>query len=185
MYSFKTIASCLLVLAASSFQGRADNLRNHPVGFSKVTVEDSFWRPRMSKLSEVTVPFCLDQCTRQTHRVDNFAIAAGVKKGQFEGLFYDDSDLYKMIEGASYSLQNTPDKTLESKLDSIIALVAGAQGKDGYINTFYTLKKPGERWTDMDKHEMYCGGHLIEAGIAYFQATGKRSLLDVGCRFAD
>lgn len=185
MYSFKTIASCLLVLAASSFPGRADNLRNHPVGFSKVTVEDSFWKPRMDKLSEVTVPFCLDQCTRQTHRVDNFAIAAGVRKGQFEGLFYDDSDLYKMIEGASYSLQNTPDKTLESRLDSIIALVAGAQGKDGYINTFYTLKKPGERWTDMDKHEMYCGGHLIEAGIAYFQATGKRSLLDVGCRFAD
>lgn len=185
MNSFKTIVSFFFVVAVSSFRGEADNLRNHPVGFANVTVDDSFWRPRMVKLSEVTVPFCLDQCTRQTHRVDNFAIAAGVKKGQFEGLFYDDSDLYKMLEGAAYSLQNTPDKALESQLDSIIALIAGAQGKDGYINTFYTLKKPGERWTDMDKHEMYCGGHLIEAGIAYYGATGKRTLLDVAQRFAD
>ena len=185
MNSFKTIASFLCVLFASAVYGNADNLRNHPVGFSNVTVEDSFWKPRLDKLSEVTVPFCLDQCTRQTHRVDNFAVAAGVREGSFEGLFYDDSDLYKMIEGASYSLQNSPDKTLESRLDSIIALIAGAQAKDGYINTFYTLKKPGERWTDMDKHEMYCGGHLIESGIAFYQATGKRSLLDVACRFAD
>lgn len=185
MNSFKTIASFLCVLFLPVVFGKADNLRNHPVGFSKVTVEDSFWKPRLNKLSEVTVPFCLDQCTRQTHRVDNFAVAAGVNEGAFDGLFYDDSDLYKMIEGASYSLQNLPDKELESRLDSIIALIAGAQAKDGYINTFYTLKKPGERWTDMDKHEMYCGGHLIEAGIAFYQATGKRSLLDVACRFAD
>ena len=179
MKPLKTIVSlCMLWLAMAGY-AKADATLNEPISFSSVTVEDSFWQPRIKRLSEVTVPFCLDQCAKKTHRVDNFAIAAGVMEGRFEGLFYDDSDLYKMIEGASYSLQNTPDKVLESQLDSIIALIAGAQGKDGYINTYYTLKMPGKRWTDMDKHEMYCGGHLIEAGIAYYKATGKRVLLDV------
>lgn len=185
MKPLKTIVSlCMLWLAMAGY-AKADATLNEPISFSSVTVEDSFWQPRIKRLSEVTVPFCLDQCAKKTHRVDNFAIAAGVREGRFEGLFYDDSDLYKMIEGASYSLQNTPDKVLESQLDSIIALIAGAQGKDGYINTYYTLKMPGKRWTDMDKHEMYCGGHLIEAGIAYYKATGKRVLLDVAERFAE
>lgn len=185
MKPLKTIVSLCMLWLAMAASAKADGPRNEPVSFSRVTIEDSFWRPRIERLSEVTVPFCLDQCAEKTHRVENFAIAAGVRKGQFEGLFYDDSDLYKMIEGASYSLQNTPDKALESRLDSIITLIAGAQGKDGYINTYFTLMKPGKRWTDMDKHEMYCGGHLIEAGIAYHKATGKRLLLDVAERFAD
>ena len=185
MKPLKTVVSFCMLWPAMVGYAKSDGSRNEPINFSRVIIEDSFWRPRIKRLSEVTIPFCLDQCSEKTHRVENFAIAAGVREGRFEGIFYDDSDLYKMIEGASYSLQNNPDKPLESQLDSIITLIAGAQEKDGYINTFYTLKMPGKRWTDMDKHEMYCGGHLIEAGIAYYKATGKRMLLDVAERFAD
>ena len=156
-----------------------------PVGFSQVDITDNFWKPRIDRHAEITVPFCLDQCMNQTGRVDNFAVAAGFQEGSFQGLFYDDSDLYKMIEGASYSLQNKPDAGLESVIDSIIEKIAGAQQEDGYLDTWYILHRPGERWTDMDKHEMYCCGHLIEAAIAYEAATGKRTLLDVAVRFAD
>ncbi len=160
-------------------------LKNVPVDFSEVEVCDDFWKPRMILQADVTVPFCLDQCCSHTSRVRNFRIAAGMEEGERKGLFYDDSDLYKMIEGAAYSLRNRKNSELEARLDSIIAAVAGAQMSDGYIDTYYILAHPGERWTDMDKHEMYCCGHLIEAGIAYFHSTGKRQLLDVACRFAD
>lgn len=159
--------------------------KNTPVKFSEVEVDDAFWAPRISGLSETTVPFCLDQCCTKTSRVNNFAVAAGLAEGRWQGLFYDDSDLYKTIEGAAYSLQNNPDAALEAKLDSIISIIAAAQLGDGYLDTYYILEKPGERWTDMDKHEMYCCGHLIEAAIAYRDATGKRTLLDVAEKFAD
>ena len=135
MKLLKTIVSLCMLWMAMAGHAKADGPLNEPISFSRVIIDDSFWRPRIKRLSEVTIPFCLDQCTEKTHRVENFAIAAGVREGRFEGIFYDDSDLYKMIEGASYSLQNNPDKSLESRLDSIITLIAGAQGKDGYINT--------------------------------------------------
>lgn len=160
-------------------------LKNAPVDFSDVEVCDGFWAPRIAMLSDVTVPFCLDQCCNRTSRVRNFRIAAGLEEGEWQGLFYDDSDLYKMIEGAAYSLRNRKNPELEAQIDSIIAAIEGAQMPDGYLDTYYILEHPGERWTDMDKHEMYCCGHLIEAGIAYFHSTGKRQLLDVACRFAD
>lgn len=115
----------------------------------------------------------------------NFAIAGGLEKGEFQGLFYDDSDLYKMIEGCAYSLTNNPNPALEARIDSIITKIASAQRDDGYINTYYTLVAPQSSWTDMDMHEMYCGGHLIEAAIAYYKATGKRLLLDTAIKFAD
>lgn len=159
--------------------------KNTPVKFSEVEVDDAFWSPRIRELSETTVPFCLDQCCTKTSRVHNFAVAAGLADGKWQGLFYDDSDLYKTIEGAAYSLQNNPDAVLEAKLDSIISIIAAAQLDDGYLDTYYILEKPGERWTDMDKHEMYCCGHLIEAAIAYRDATGKKTLLDVAEKFAD
>lgn len=160
-------------------------LKNVPVDFSEVEVCDDFWRPRMLLHADVTIPFCLDQCSVQTSRVRNFRIAAGMEEGEWKGLFYDDSDLYKMIEGAAYSLQNRSNPELEAQLDTIISAIAGAQLEDGYLNTYFTLARPEEKWTDMDKHEMYCCGHLIEAGIAYAHSTGKKRLLDVACRFAD
>ncbi len=163
----------------------ADISRNIPVSFDRVTVNDAFWQPRIKALSETTVPFCLDQCCTRTNRVNNFAVAAGLSEGKWQGLFYDDSDLYKTIEGAACCLRNEPDPALEARLDSIISIIAAAQMPDGYLDTYYILEKPGQRWTDMDKHEMYCCGHLIEAAIAYRAATGKTELFDVAQRFAD
>lgn len=158
---------------------------NIPVNFSHVTINDSFWMPRLKTHAEVTLPACIYQSEVATNRIKNFAIAAGLDEGEFEGFVYDDSDVYKMIEGASYSLMNNPNPALEKKLDSIINLISKAQLPDGYLMTYFQLGDLSQRWTDMDKHEMYCCGHLIEAGIAFYEATGKRSLLDVAIKYAD
>lgn len=191
----KFLISCIAVVAAtsaamagdaSSSQKAIPNLqKNTPVDFSQVKINDSFWLPLLHKHAAVTIPACLRQCQESTQRVKNFAIAAGLEKGEFKGIFYDDSDLYKMIEGCSYTLINHPDKELERRLDLIIDTVAAAQQHDGYLNTYYTLVEPNGRWTNMDRHEMYCAGHLMEAAVAYYKATGKRKLLDVAIRFAD
>lgn len=159
--------------------------KNEPVDFSQVKITDSFWLPRINKHAETTLPACIRQCEVETQRVKNFAIAGGLETGEFKGLVYDDSDLYKMIEGCSYSLMNHPNAELENKLDEIIAKIASAQQKDGYLMTYFILNALNQRWTNMDKHEMYCCGHLIEAAIAYYNATGKRSLLDVAIKYAN
>ena len=156
-----------------------------PVDFSKVRIEDDFFRPRLDTHAAVTLNVCIDQCENKTARVRNFEIGAGVKEGVFEGLVFDDSDLYKMIEGVSYSLWNKKNPELEAKMDYIIDCIAKTQLEDGYLMTYYILQDTSKRWTDMDKHEMYCGGHLIEAAIAYYHATGKRTLLDVAIKYAD
>lgn len=156
-----------------------------PVNFSQVTITDQFWKPRLEIHAATTLDVCIEQCEHSTHRVRNFAIAAGVIPGKFEGLVYDDSDLYKMIEGVAYSLKNQDNPTLEVKIDTIIDYISKAQMEDGYLMTYYLLGNINERWTDMDKHEMYCCGHLIEAAIAYDDATGKSKLLDVAIRFAN
>ncbi len=182
---FMAAASAALLCACGDGQHDKGISKNTPVKFSEVKVTDGFWQPRIRELSETTVPFCLDQCCTKTSRVNNFAVAAGLAEGKWKGIFYDDSDLYKTIEGAAYSLQNEPDAALEAKIDSIVAIIAAAQLPDGYLDTYYILEKPDKRWTDMDKHEMYCCGHLIEAAIAYRDAAGKRTLLDVAQKFAD
>lgn len=173
------LISCKTKEDSHSFQ------KNDPVNFSKVKIDDQFWLPRMKTHAAVTLPACIHQSEHETHRIKNFAIAAGMEDGEFKGLVYDDSDVYKMLEGAAYSLMNNPNPELEAKLDEIIEKISKAQMPDGYLMTYYQLGNIDERWTDMDKHEMYCCGHLIEAGIAYFNATGKRSLLDVAIKYAD
>lgn len=173
------LAGCSAVRQDAPFQ------KNEPVDFSQVKITDSFWLPRIDKHAEVTLPACIRQCEVETQRVKNFAIAGGLEPGEFKGLVYDDSDLYKMIEGCSYSLMNHPNPGLEKKLDEIIGKIAAAQQKDGYLMTYFILGDLSRRWTNMDKHEMYCCGHLIEAAVAYYNATGKRSLLDVAIKYAD
>ncbi len=155
-----------------------------PVDFSHVKIDDGFWSPRLEKHRSATLPVCIDQIENQTGRMRNFE-NAGKGEGQHSGIYFDDSDVYKAIEGIAYSLKNYPDAELEKKADEWIAKIASAQQPDGYINTFYTLTGLENRWKDMDRHEMYCAGHMIEAGVAYYQATGKRTLLDVGQRMAD
>jgi len=154
------------------------------VPFNKVNIEDSFWRPRLEVLKTITMRACLDQCER-TGRIANFAKAGGLVDGSHEGRYYNDSDVYKVLEGAAYSLMIDRDPSLEIEIDHIIDLIAAAQEEDGYLSTYYTLKAPKLKWTDMEKHEMYNGGHLLEAAVAYYEATGKRALLNVACKLAD
>ena len=156
-----------------------------PIKFSKVHITDNFWKPRIDKVEAVTIPVCIDQTEVKTPRIRNFEITAKLKKGKFEGIFYDDSDVYKALEAMAYSLSNRPDISLEKKADEWIDIIALAQQPDGYLNTYFTLNTTEPRWTDMSMHEDYNGGHLIEAAVAYFDATGKRKLLDVAIKFAN
>lgn len=154
------------------------------VPFNLVGLADGCWRPRLEALSRVTLSACLAQC-EATGRISNFAKAGGLESGERQGMYYDDSDVYKVLEGAAYSLMAVRDERLEAEIDRIIDLIATAQEEDGYLSTYYTLTEPDKKWTDMEKHEMYNGGHLLEAAVAYYEATGKRKLLDVACRLAD
>jgi len=118
--------------------------------------------------------------------VHNFKVAAGEKEGKFYGLFWQDSDLAKWIEAASYRLATHPDPALDAELDQLIATIAKAQAEDGYLNTYFQLVEPQNRWANLrDCHELYVAGHMIEAGVAHFQSTGKRTLLEVVCKLAD
>lgn len=184
-----------LLLAASAFllqgcQTSKEDIKEQPlkmieqIDFSHVKINDNFWSPRLSKHVSATLPVCIDQIENQTGRIRNFENAAK-GEGEHSGIFFDDSDVYKALEGMAYSLINNPDPELEKKADEWIDKFVAAQQPDGYINTFYTLTGLDKRWTNMDKHEMYCAGHMIEAGVAYFQATGKRKLLDVCIRMTD
>lgn len=184
-----------LLLAASAFllqgcQTSKEDIKEQPlkmieqIDFSHVKINDNFWSPRLSKHVSATLPVCIDQIENQTGRIRNFENAAK-GEGEHSGIFFDDSDVYKALEGMAYSLINNPDPELEKKADEWIDKFAAAQQPDGYINTFYTLTRLDKRWTNMDKHEMYCAGHMIEAGVAYYQATGKRKLLDVCIRMTD
>ncbi|MEO5888914.1 MAG: beta-L-arabinofuranosidase domain-containing protein [Ferruginibacter sp.] len=156
-----------------------------PVNFSKVNIIDKFWAPRIKKVSEVTIPVCVDQTEVKTPRIRNFEKVARKLGEKHEGIYFDDSDVYKALEAIAYSLKNHPDKELEKKADEWIDKIAAAQLPDGYLNTYYTLGGLDQRWTDMEKHEDYNAGHLIEAAVAYYSITGKRKILDVAIRFAD
>ena len=154
------------------------------VDFSHIQITDEFWEPRLKSHATTTLAVCIDQIENQTGRIRNFENAAK-GEGRHSGIFFDDSDVYKALEGIAYSLINNPDAALEKKADEWIDKFAAAQQPDGYINTFYTLTGLDKRWTNMDKHEMYCAGHMIEAAVAYYQATGKRKLLDVSIKMAN
>ncbi|MFZ2149133.1 MAG: beta-L-arabinofuranosidase domain-containing protein [Sedimentisphaerales bacterium] len=157
------------------------------VAFTDVVIADEFWAPRMETNRKVTLPYDFKKC-EETGRIDNFAKSGGLKEGNFEGIYFNDSDLYKVIEGAAYSLKIHPDPELEKYVDGVIDKIAAAQWEDGYLYTFYSLpqRQPEKRWTDVrNKHELYCAGHFFEGAVAYYQATGKRKILDVAIRLAD
>ena len=174
-----------ILVVSISVQAQTAMQQYENVDFSQVLITDGFWKTHVDKVKAVTIPVCIHQTEVATPRIRNFEVASGMREGKHEGIYYDDSDVYKALEAIAYSLKNNPDKALEAKADEWIDKIAKSQQPDGYINTFYTLTPTQTRWTDMHRHEAYCGGHLIEAGIAYYNATGKRTLLDVGIRFAD
>ncbi len=163
----------------------ATNSFFQPVDFSQVTITDAFWKPKMDKVATATLHACIVQTEEKTPRIRNFEKVARKQGEKHEGIYYDDSDVYKALEAIAYSLKNRPDAALENKADEWIDKIAAAQLPDGYLNTYFTLRGIEGRWTDMEKHEDYCAGHLIEAAVAYYLTTGKRKLLDVAIRFAD
>ena len=181
--SFLTVAAAAILMTACGSKNNTHKLIT-PVKFSDVTINDSFWSPRLASHKDVTLKVCIDQIENQTGRIRNFENAAK-GEGQHSGIYFDDSDVYKALEGMAYSLQNNPDPELEAKCDEWIDKFAAAQQPDGYLNTYYTLTGLENRWSDMGMHEMYCAGHMTEAAVAYYNVTGKRKLLDVAIKMAD
>jgi DUF1680 family protein len=164
----------------------------HPVPFTAVRVEDSFWSPRMETNRATTVWYDFKKC-EETGRIDNFAKAGKLMSGEFRGTPFDDSDVFKVIEGASYTLALHPDPKLDQYLDDLIVKITAAQEPDGYLYTARTIDPKCRldffgptRWSKLaGSHELYNLGHLYEAAVAHFQATGKRSLLSVALKSAD
>ena len=169
------------------------------VNFSHVRLSDNFWLPRMQQNQAITIPVALQQCY-DTRRVLNFQKAAAILRGENIGYFdteytFDDTDIYKILEGMAYSVQVTPNEELDRKMDELIELIASAQESDGYLFTPRTAGNPAGlhwqvsniRWqADPDQsHELYCSGHLYEAAVAHYLSTGKRSLLDIAVKNAD
>lgn len=185
---FRVLLFVAFVVAISTLQiAFGDGSGIEPVPFTDVKKVEGFWAPRLETNRKVTVPYAFTKC-EDTGRISNFAKAGGLMTGNFVGIYFNDSDVYKVIEGAAYSLQCHPDPELEMYVDSVIHKIAAAQWQDGYLYTFYSLpeKKPEKRWTNIqDMHELYCAGHFFEAAVAYYQATGKRTILDVAIRLAD
>jgi len=182
----KTLVSVLMIgVVCSTAEVQSQYQGLSPVPFTDVRIEDEFWAPKLETVREKTLPHNLEFCER-TGRLSNFAKAAGLMEGEFRGIYFNDSDVYKVLEGAAYLLASHPDKELDKQVDEIIAWIAAAQQDDGYLNSYYTLVEPDKKWTNLkDKHELYCAGHLFEAAVAHYRATGKRTLLDVACKFAD
>lgn len=163
-----------------------------PVDFAKVKLTDEFWAPRLETNRVVTIPY-LFKMNEESGRVDNFRIAAGIKRGKHTGKRYNDSDVFKAMEAAAYSLRLHPDPELKRKLDELIAVIAKAQEPDGYIYTTRTINPanpaPGagrERWSNLRvSHELYNAGHMYEAAAAHNLATGERSFLDIAIKNAE
>lgn len=156
-----------------------------PVPINAVRLQDAFWAPRLVTVREVTLPTQYE-IWEQTGRIDNFRRASGKIGGDFRGLRFNDSDVYKWLEAVAFTIAYEPDAHLAKIAQSVIAEIAAAQDEDGYLNTYFTFDRKLERWSNLKgMHELYCAGHLFQAGIAYCRATGDDVLLKVAIRFAN
>ena len=162
------------------------------IKLNQVQISDDFWSHMQELVTDVVIPFQErvlndeEPGVEKSHAIDNFRIAAGLAKGEFYGMGFQDSDVAKWLEGVAYSLIIKPDAELEARADAIIEIVAGAQQEDGYLNTYFTIKEPEHRWQNLlECHELYCAGHMMEAAVAYYEATGKDRLLGVMERMAE
>lgn len=206
IFVVRLLALAVLVVVPRSVAGPA----YAPITFGHVRVDDAFWSPRVHQLQTVTLPTLFDFAEQQG-KLDNFRLVAGRLTGKKIRTYNAaDSDVYKLIEAAAYSLATRRDAALEQRLDALIDDIVAAQQLDGYLNTQFTLPLghpaapaadakfvqtfgfgPAGRWDSRADNwpknysQMYCAGHLIEAGVAYFRATGKRPLLDSAIRLAD
>lgn len=193
MKYFALLASLAFLCISAQAQLKKD-YPIQPVAFTQVQVTDHFWAPKIRVNADVTIPYTLEQC-KKTGRIDNFLRAAHTIPGdKMTEYTFDDTDLYKIIEGASYGLQTQKNPALENYLDTLIAIIGAAQEKDGYLYTFRTVNSSvphawvgAGRWELEEdlSHELYNSGHLFEAAVAHYQATGKRNLLDIAVKNAD
>lgn len=164
----------------------------HALPLKDIQITDPFFTARIDTARKIAIPYMWETLNDRvpgvapSHCIENFRIAAGLQDGEFHGFWFQDTDLWKWIEGVAYSLATHPDAELEKTVDEAIELAAKAQQPDGYLDTYYIIKGLDKRFTNLrDNHEMYVAGHMFEAAVAYYEATGKRNLLDVACRFAD
>ncbi len=185
------LLSFFLLLPATVLAAESGDYPVQPIPFNEVTVSEGFWTPRLETNRKVTIPYDFRKC-EETARIRNFEIAGGLKAGTFEGRRFNDSDVFKIVEGASYSLTIHPDPELDSFLDDLIAKFAAAQEDDGYLFTTRTINQDNpvdaskKRWGNLRRdHELYNVGHMYEAAVAHYLATGKRSFLDVAVKNAD
>nr|WP_232510165.1 beta-L-arabinofuranosidase domain-containing protein [Paenibacillus crassostreae] len=162
------------------------------IPLKNVRIDDPFWSKYDQLIRDVVIPYQWDalndriEDAEPSYAIRNFRIAAGKEDGKFGGFVFQDSDLAKWLEAVGYSLTTHRDSSLEKLADEAIDLIGEAQQEDGYINTYFTIEAPELRWTNLTEcHELYVAGHMIEAAVAYFDATGKRKFLDIVSRFVD
>lgn len=162
------------------------------VSLKNIKIMDDFWSEKINLIKDTVIPYQWEvlndrvEEAEPSHVMKNLRIAAGLEEGEFHGFFFQDSDLAKWLEAAAYILEANPDKELEKTADEAIELIGMAQQEDGYLNSYVTITDPKKRWTNLEEcHELYTAGHFIEAGVAYYEATGKDNLLKIVCKFAD
>lgn len=162
------------------------------VPLKSVKIDDAFWNQYQNIAKDIIIPYqwavISDQNpdTAPSHAIANFRIAAGLEKGEFQGMVFQDTDVAKWLEAVAYRLTIAPDEKLEKEADEVIDIIAAAQEEDGYLDTYFQLVAPDKKFTNLEEcHELYCAGHMTEAAVAYYEATGKDKLLKVMCRFVD
>ncbi|MDG3007875.1 glycoside hydrolase family 127 protein [Paludisphaera mucosa] len=189
MTSLRSLACCALIglgAVAAPARGADEPLAKlKGVPFTDVAIADAFWAPRRETNRTASIPLSLAKLAEYGN-IANLDLAAKKAREGYHGPVFMDSDLYKALEAASYSLATHPDPDLDAQVDDVVARIAAAQQSDGYLDTWFTVNAPERRWTNLrDQHELYCAGHMFEAAVAHFQATGKRNFLDVAVKLAD
>ena len=166
--------------------------RNEIPGQGACRIESGFWNRYIGVIRNGVIPYQWDilndrrEDAEPSHAIDNFRIAAGEMEGAFYGQVFQDSDVYKWLEAVGNILMLERDPHLEEQADSLIDLIVKAQEPDGYLDTYFTIREPDKKWSDLlECHELYCAGHMIEGAIAYYQATGKEKIYRAACRLAD
>ena len=162
------------------------------IPMQNVRIKDGFWSPRQALMTDVTIPY-MEKILRdevpeanRSHAIRNFRMAAGKESGTFYGMVFQDSDAAKWLEAAAYSLALKPDEALSGRVDELVDLIGRCQRDDGYLNTYFTVKEPENRWKNLlECHELYCAGHMMEAAAALHSAAGKSGLLQICMRLAD
>ena len=158
----------------------------------RVEITDGFWSPRQQLMTNVTIPY-MEKILRNeipgaepSNAIQNFRIAAGEKDGEFRGMVFQDSDVAKWLETAAYSLALYPDEGLSHRIDEMVSLIGRCQQENGYLNTYFALNRNEKPWSNLlECHELYCAGHMLEAGAALWECTGKEALLNICIRLAD